>query len=125
MPDLSIIRCHAHRLGSLLMLAAGGLAGHTALAAPASPAAAVVPALRADPLDPRAQVPTPTYASPLAGYRRLGDLQPVPWARANEIVNRIGGWRAYAREAQQAEPAPGASPPAAPGPAGRGGHAGH
>jgi hypothetical protein len=74
---------------------------------------------RADPLDAQARVPAVTYGSPLASYRRLGDDKRVPWTEANETVNRIGGWRAYAREAQQADPAapapvPSAAPNAAP-----------
>ncbi len=66
---------------------------------------------RPDPLDPQASVPAAVHASPLAGYRALGEDRRVPWREANERVNRIGGWRAYAREAQQ--PAPAASAPAA------------
>ena len=58
---------------------------------------------RPDPLDPQARVPDVTYQSPLANYRRLGEDKLVPWSEANETVNRIGGWRAYAREAQQPE----------------------
>jgi hypothetical protein len=74
---------------------------------------------RADPLDAQARVPTVTHVSPLASYRRLGDDKRVPWTEANDTVNRIGGWRAYAREAQQADPAapapvPSAAPNAAP-----------
>lgn len=94
---------------------------------------------RADPLDPQARVPAITHASPLAGYRRLGDDERVAWKEANETVNRIGGWRAYAREAQQpdpaasapaargtSDPASGAAPTAAPGAApGHGGHKMH
>jgi hypothetical protein len=68
---------------------------------------------RADPLDAQARVPAITHASPLASYRRLGDDKRVAWTEANETVNRIGGWRAYAREAQQPDPA-------APAPAARG-----
>lgn len=60
---------------------------------------------RADPLDAQARVPAITYASPLASYRRLGDDKRVAWSEANQTVNRIGGWRAYAREAQQPHPA--------------------
>lgn len=60
---------------------------------------------RPDPLDAQARVPPATYQSPLAGYRRLGEDTRVPWKEANETVNRIGGWRTYAREAQQPEAA--------------------
>lgn len=71
---------------------------------------------RRDPLDPQARVPAVTYRSPFASYRRLGDDKSIPWREANETVNRVGGWRAYAREAQQPDGgAPeGAAAPAAP-----------
>lgn len=69
---------------------------------------------RPDPLDPLAQVPAATYVSPFANYQRLGDDQRVPWSQANETVNRIGGWRAYLREANQADAAPPSPTPAAP-----------
>jgi hypothetical protein len=67
-----------------------------------------------NPLDPTAQVPRAAYVSPLAAYRRWGEDQPVPWRQANETVNRIGGWRAYAREAQQSDPPAPARPASAP-----------
>jgi hypothetical protein len=83
-----------------------------------------------DPLDPKAKVPALVYESSLARYRPYGEAKPIGWREANDTVNRIGGWRAYAREAQQAdaptEQAPRAQPakeaaklPAAPG------HGGH
>lgn len=62
-----------------------------------------------DPLDPQASVPAVIYQSPLADYRRLGEDKQVPWSQANDTVNRIGGWRTYAREAQQPETAGAAS----------------
>ena len=83
---------------------------------------------RADPLDAKATVPAATYASPLAGYRRLGDDKRVSWKDANETVNRIGGWRAYAREAQQpdtAGSAPAAGTAPAPSAVAAPAHAGH
>lgn len=77
---------------------------------------------RADPLDARARVPAAVYQSPLAGYRRLGEDRRISWKEANETVNRIGGWRAYAREAQQPDaaasaPGTGKAPAAVPAPA--------
>jgi len=86
---------------------------------------------RADPLDAKAPVPATAYASPLAGYRRLGDDKRVSWKDANETVNRIGGWRAYAREAQQPDaagsaPAAGTTPaPSAGAAPAHGGHKKH
>lgn len=80
---------------------------------------------RADPLDAQARVPAVAYQSSLARYRGLGDDTRMAWKEANETVNRIGGWRAYAREAQQpdaAAPAPASAPTATPA---RGGHKMH
>jgi hypothetical protein len=79
-------------------------AGLLPMAAPAqSPA-------RPDPLDPKAATPALHYRSALAAYRRPADAPASGWREANEAVERIGGWRAYAREAQ----APAASAPTPP-----------
>lgn len=94
---------------------------------------------RPDPLDPKARVPAARYESSLGQVRRIGDDKPLTWRDANEAVARIGGWRVYAREAQQPDPAPSTTPAAAPAqapasapadtakpaPAGHGGHGGH
>lgn len=100
-----------------------------------SPVAA--PAIRADPLDPKADVPALTYRSSFARYRAFSDDKPLSWREANDAVARIGGWRVYAREAQQPEavpsgmdaatsPKPGSAPAATPRPMpmppGHGGH---
>jgi hypothetical protein len=66
---------------------------------------------RADPLDPQAKVAALVYQSSLARYRPYRDAKPIGWREANDTVNRIGGWRAYAREAQQASPAGDRPPP--------------
>jgi len=73
-------------------------------------------ALRSDPLDARAGVPALTYESPFARFHRWGDDKAIPWRDANDTVARTGGWRVYAREAQQPEPAAAASPAQAPAP---------
>jgi hypothetical protein len=65
---------------------------------------------RPDPLESTANVPTPTYKSAFAPFRRLGEEKAVSWRDANDNVARIGGWRVYAREAQQPNPAPAAAP---------------
>lgn len=90
---------------------------------------------RPDPLDPRAQVPSVRYESSFAQFRRIGDDRPVAWREANDAVARIGGWRVYAREAQQPDPAaaekpaaPSQAPASAPAPAAPpmpAGHSGH
>jgi hypothetical protein len=68
---------------------------------------------RPDPLDPKAGVPALRYESVLAQPPSSGSSAPVGWREANDAVARIGGWRAYAREAQQAA-VPRPSPPPAP-----------
>lgn len=88
-------------------------------------------ASRPDPLDAQVRVPAVTHTSALSGYRRLGEDKRIDWKEANETVNRIGGWRAYAREAQQPDsaasaPAGGAAPASAAGAApAHGGHKKH
>ena len=68
-----------------------------------------------DPLDPKAAVPPAQHRSAMSGYRPLAEAPVGLWKEANERVNRIGGWRAYAREAAApAAAAPAASAPAAP-----------
>jgi hypothetical protein len=74
------------------------------------------PAARPDPLDPKASVPALSYNSSFARYRAFADDKPLSWREANEAVARIGGWRVYAREAQQPEHSPRPTPP---------GHGGH
>lgn len=88
-----------------------------------------------DPLDAKATIPALVYRSALTGYRRMGDDEPVPWREANDTVGRIGGWRAYAREASEPESAgpaatvapiaPAASAPSKSMPAAHGGHKMH
>lgn len=102
-----------------------------ALCVVAFTAAAQAPAPTArkpDPLDAKADVPATVHRSAITRYQRAGDDKPVPWREANQTTARIGGWRAYAREAQQPEPAASAAPAvperkAAPMPQGHGGHA--
>ena len=67
---------------------------------------------RPDPLDPKASVPALRYESAITSARRPKDEPPLSWREANDTVARIGGWRVYAREAQQAD-APAATAPAA------------
>ena len=77
---------------------------------------------RPDPLNPSAAVPALVHHSTLSGYRAAGEVKVGSWREANESVARIGGWRAYAREANQPEvpaatPSTPATPAAAPPPA--------
>jgi len=106
-----------------------------ALCAVTFAAAAQTPAWsarKADPLDAGASVPAVAYESAFSRYRRAEDVQVIPWRESNDTAARIGGWRAYARQAQQPEPEPAPSAPAAqpakpdpktmPMPPGHGGH---
>jgi hypothetical protein len=54
-----------------------------------------------DPADPAAAVPALTWRSALKGLRIAHEPARVDWRAANDTVTRIGGWRAYAREAQE------------------------
>jgi len=86
---------------------------------------------RPDPADPKVSVPPVIYVSPLKQYQLLGDEPVTSWKAANDRVESIGGWRVYAKEAQ--EPAPAAGQPARPvqppapqmNPPTQGGHSGH
>lgn len=96
------------------------LAGVAALLATAAQANAPRP----DPLDAAAKVPPASYRSAFQGYRPYADAEPAPWRESNELVGRIGGWRTYAKEAQQPEaPASAPAKPASPS-TGHGGHTG-
>ncbi|MBE0613642.1 MAG: hypothetical protein IH604_08250 [Burkholderiales bacterium] len=66
-----------------------------------------------DPLDAHASVPPAVYRSSLSGYRLLPDEEVRSWKESNDEVGRIGGWRAYAKEAQAPEPAGASTPPGA------------
>jgi hypothetical protein len=79
---------------------ASTLVAGTLLAAPLS-----IPAAPDDPADAQAQVAPTQHRSSLQRYQRQAESPPIPWRQANDAVARIGGWRAYAREAQSPEPA--------------------
>lgn len=67
-------------------------------------------AMHADPLDPKADVPRAQPPAALSRYKRYADQPVGSWSEVNDTVTRIGGWRAYIREAQGAAPA--TTPPA-------------
>jgi hypothetical protein len=71
---------------------------------------------------PSSAVPSNPYRSAFEGYRNHKDEPLIPWRQANETVGRIGGWQAYAREAQGA--ALPSQPPASAAAAGHGSHKG-
>lgn len=54
-----------------------------------------------------------SYTSPIADYQLFVDEKISGWKAANDKVGQIGGWRAYAKEAQQPENTPALTPPPA------------
>ena len=71
-------------------------------------------AAHAQPAEPPAALPTPqplAFQSAFQGYQRYTDDKIVNWKAANDTTARIGGWRAYAKEASApaATPAPAAA----------------
>ena len=57
--------------------------------------AAVSPASRAAPASPL------PYRSAFEGYKPYTDDKLLNWKEVNDTTGRIGGWRAYAKEARQ------------------------
>lgn len=90
-------------LPAALIMAAASAAAQGGAAPPSRP--------NADPLDAAAAVPPVIYRSTLSTFGRRAADEPVPWREANERVARIGGWRAYTREASTPD-APGDRTPA-------------
>lgn len=65
-------------------------------------------AARAQPEDPQAAVPPVVHRSALRPAARTEAPSVGSWAEANRVVDQVGGWKAYLREAH------GQQPPAAP-----------
>ena len=55
------------------------------------------------------QANTTPYRSALENYQPFADEKVLPWKQSNETVDRIGGWRAYAKEAHRSGRIAGAS----------------
>ncbi len=68
-----------------------------------------------DPSVAKSPTPPVQYKSPLKDYRPLGEDKRIPWRAANDEVGKIGGWRVYLREVNEAVSTPansiGVSPP--------------
>ena len=75
------------------------LTGLPALAQTPSRDAAAMPVAN-DPGQAKTPVTPLIYVSVFATYRTLTDEPITPWRDANDLAGRIGGWRAYAREAK-------------------------
>ena len=66
--------------------------------APTTPGAGTAPQTRATPGQ---------YRSALEGYQPYSESKMVPWKEANDTVGKVGGWRAYAKEAAEGQAADG------------------
>ena len=53
-----------------------------------------------------AVVPPAPFKSAFEGYQAYSDDKMTSWKAANDEVARIGGWREYAKQAQQPENTP-------------------
>ena len=59
------------------------------------------------------------YRSAMEGYKPYTDEKIVDWKQANDSTGKIGGWREYAKEAQQPDAPDAADAGAKPAPAGK------
>lgn len=93
----------------------GALAAVAATAQPMSP----TPLQSATPASSVTTAPanmTP-YRSAFENYQPFAEQKVLPWKEANDAVRAIGGWRAYAKEANEESGKPQASPAGSVGPA--------
>jgi hypothetical protein len=68
---------------------------------------------------PVAEMPTGNaaplrYDSAFGRYKSYREEKATPWRDANDTVTQIGGWRVYAKEAQQPEPVSATTVPTTP-----------
>ena len=69
--------------------------------------------------------PQSVYRSAFEGYRSFADEPVRSWRDTNDTVGRIGGWRAYAREARSGDARPAAGTNASPAASASGAHPNH
>lgn len=102
----------APRWRAPVFIALGLLA--TGLHAQPAPTPKATPTLpRTQPWQADAPVPPARYDSALSRYQAQRDIEVGAWRESNDLTARIGGWRAYAREAH-APDAPASTPAAQP-----------
>ena len=83
--------------------------------APVAPTSAQLTASAAT--APSTQAGTTPYRSAFENYQPFAEEKVLPWKEANDTVRAIGGWRAYAKEANEEKDTPQDSPAASPDPA--------
>ena len=96
------LKLHALMAAVLLATVGGIVEAQPAAAPPASqPGASSAPpaktAVRAASVPPTGAL---THRSAFEGYRPFAEQPVGSWREANDVVGRIGGWKAYARESQ-------------------------
>ncbi len=94
-----------HAWLAVLLLALWSTAATAQDSATASP-----PAAPAAPSAAMTQEAAAAYRSAMEAYQPYTDEKTVNWKESNDNAGRIGGWRAYAKEASQ--PESGATPAA-------------
>ncbi|MBY0365788.1 hypothetical protein [Pelomonas aquatica] len=96
------------------VLIAAALAS-SALAGPASAQSTTPPAVKQSSTAAQTNSTAPskaasgalaTYRSAFEGYRAFTEQPVTNWRQSNDLVRQIGGWQAYAQEAQGGDPAP-------------------
>lgn len=81
------------------------------IAASAQPAAAAPVTPVATTIKPDTPSAAPAgFQSAFDGYRAYSNEKAASWKEANDTAGRIGGWREYAKQAQQPESAEALSP---------------
>lgn len=51
------------------------------------------------------ETPTPSYRSVFSQYKAFDEQDVATWRKTNETVEKVGGWRVYAKEARQPDAA--------------------
>jgi hypothetical protein len=97
------------------LVALGALAVLGASAQPTLPTSHQSPAPAASATTTQAS--TTPYRSAFERYQPFAEEKVLPWKEANDTVRAIGGWRAYAKEANEEAGTPASTPASAPYPA--------
>lgn len=80
-----------------------------AAASPSTPAVPAASPQRPSPEDAQARVPPVQHRSALRSAPSVAPAAPVAvesWPQANRVVDEVGGWRAYLKEAHGMAPSP-------------------
>ena len=113
--NIRLINRHRARLAALaiaalpsLLFQVGTAQAQTSSAAapPSSPPMSPTTSPSALPASAMAKSAPSPYRSAMEGYKPYTDEKIIDWKQANDNTGRIGGWREYAKEAQQTDTKP-------------------